>query len=127
MGNRNGPTPAHYGLEVWQEAMRLTRDIYRASAHFLADERFGLTAQIRRAAVSVASNIAEGAGRGSKAEYSKFLLIARGSLMELDTQLWLARDLFQLDDSEFRPSIERLIAKLNTLIRSKQRATEARS
>ena len=125
MGNRNGPKPAHYGLEVWQEAMRLAREIYRASADFPADERFGLTAQIRRAAVSVTSNIAEGAGRGSKAEYSRFLLIARGSLMELDTQLWLARDLFQLDDSDFRPSLERLIAKLNTLIRSKQRATEA--
>ena|SRR5690348_3576883 len=127
MGNRNGPKPAHYGLEVWQEAMRLAREIYRASAHFPADERFGLTAQIRRAAVSVASNIAEGAGRGSKAEYSRFLLIARGSLMELDTQLWLARDLFHFDDSEFRPSLERLIAKLNTLIRSKQRVAEAQS
>lgn len=121
MGNRNGPKPAHYDLEVWQEAVRLTRQIYRASTCFPADERFGLTAQIRRAAVSVASNIAEGAGRGSKAEYSRFLLIARGSLMELDTQLWLARDLFQFDDVDIRHSLERLIARLNALLHSKRR------
>ena len=120
MGNRNSPKPAHYDLEVWQESMRLAREIYRASAAFPTDERYGLTAQIRRAAVSVASNIAEGAGRGSKAEYARFLLIARGSLMELDTQLWLCRDLFQYDDGALRPLIERLTAKLNSLISSKQ-------
>jgi four helix bundle protein len=120
MGNRKSAHPAHYDLEVWQEAMRLAREIYRASVELPPDERFGLTNQIRRAVVSVASNIAEGAGRGSKAEYSRFLLIARGSLMELDTQLWLCRDLFQFDDSQLRPAIERLIAKLNSLIRSKQ-------
>jgi len=119
MGNRKNK-PAHYDLEVWQEAMRLAREIYRASADFPADERFGLTRQIRRSAVSVASNVAEGAGRGSKPEYSRFLLIARGSLMELDTQLWLCRDLFSFDDSQIRPALERLTAKLNSLIRSKQ-------
>lgn len=104
--------------------MRLTRETYRASAALPADERFGLTSQIRRAAVSIASNIAEGAGRGSPAEYARFLLIARGSLMELDTQLWLCRDLFGLDDAPLRPLIERLIAKLNSLIASKQSARE---
>lgn len=67
MGNRKN-APIHYGLEVWQEAMQLARGTYRASGDFPEGERFGLTAPIRRAAVSVASNIAEGAGRGSKAE-----------------------------------------------------------
>ena len=103
--------------------MRLAREVYRASAQLPPDERFGLTGQIRRAVVSVASNIAEGAGRGSKAEYCRFLLIARGSLMELDSQLWLCRDLFEFDDSHLRPALERLVAKLNSLIRSKRTST----
>ena len=87
------PKPTHYDLDIWKEAMRLAREVYRLSADFPADERFGLTQQVRRSAVSVASNIAEGAGRGRNAEWVQFLLVARGSLLELDTQLWLAQDL----------------------------------
>src|SRR3546814_17092087 len=92
MGSLKAEKPLDYDLEVWKDAMRLARGIYRASAGFPDDERFGLVAQIRRAAVSVASNIAEGAGRGSRLEYARHLRTARGSLMEVDTQLWLARD-----------------------------------
>src|SRR5689334_886802 len=109
MGNRRAsPRPFHYDLEVWKDAMRLAREIYRASAAFPDSERFGLTAQIRRAAVSVPSNIAEGAGRGRPAEYANHLRIARGSLMELDTQLWLARDLgFLTESSDVHALIQR--------------------
>ncbi len=121
MGNREKPRPAHYDLEVWQDAMRLARDVYRASAEFPSDERYGLTAQVRRSAVSIPSNIAEGAGRGSKAEYCRFLLIARGSLMELDTQLWIAKDLGLIEgDEAIREQIFRLAARMNRLIASKR-------
>lgn len=83
----------HYDLQLWKEAMRLAVEVLQLTSTFPADERFGLTAQLRRSAVSVPSNIAEGAARGTKAELNRFLLIARGSLAELDTQLWLAREM----------------------------------
>jgi four helix bundle protein len=120
MGSRKAQQPLHYGLDAWKDAMRLARDIYRASATFPESERFGLTAQIRRATVSVASNIAEGAGRGSRVEYARYLRIARGSLMEVDTQLWIARDLgFTADISGIQENIQRLAAMLSALIASK--------
>jgi four helix bundle protein len=80
-------------LKVWQRAMEMTLAIYRATAGFPKEELFGLTSQIRRASVSVASNIAEGYGRGSKGEYRQFLAMARGSNLELQTQLYLATEL----------------------------------
>lgn len=84
--------PKHYELDVWKEAMRLARDVYDATQAMPESERFGLQSQIRRSAVSIASNIAEGAGRGTQAEFRRFLQIARGSRTELDTQLWIAAD-----------------------------------
>lgn len=120
MDNRKAKQPLHYGLDVWKEAMRLAREVYRLSASFPDSERFGLTAQIRRCAVSVPSNIAEGAGRGTRKEYAHYLRISRGSLMELDTQLWLARDLgFFRDAGEAHQLIQRVAAMLNALITSK--------
>lgn len=124
MGNRKAIRPFHYDLDVWKDAMRLARAIYGASTGFPESERFGLFAQIRRAAVSVASNIAEGAGRGSQAEYARYLRIARGSLMEVDTQLWLARDLgFVEDVAETQALIQRIAAMLGALIASKSKAS----
>ncbi len=73
--------------------MKLAVDVYRISATFPADERFGLTSQIRRAAVSIASNIAEGAGRNTDGEFTQFLGIANGSSFELTTQLMIAVEL----------------------------------
>jgi four helix bundle protein len=80
-------------LLVWQRAIELVILVYRFSAEFPRSETYGLSAQIRRASVSVPSNIAEGYGRGSRKEYIQFLSIARGSLKELETQAILAERL----------------------------------
>jgi four helix bundle protein len=78
---------------VWQKSKSLAVEVYRATERFPNGELFGLTSQMRRASVSVASNIAEGQGRGSKPDFAKFLCMARGSLLELETQLEIAREL----------------------------------
>jgi len=80
-------------LEVWQRAIELSFSIYKLTAIFPDSERFGLTNQLRRAAVSVPSNIAEGSGRMTKGEYLQFLGHARGSVFEVETQLVIARGL----------------------------------
>ena len=80
-------------LVVWQKAMTLVTEVYRATASFPKDELFALTSQLRRAAVSVPSNIAEGQGRLSKREFHYFLGLARGSLMEVETQVQIASNL----------------------------------
>jgi four helix bundle protein len=80
-------------LTVWRRAHELTLHVYKLTASFPAEERFGLTSQIRRCTVSIASNIAEGCGRGSDAELGRFLQIAMGSASELEYQLLLAADL----------------------------------
>jgi len=80
-------------LRVWQEAMKLASEIYRTTAEFPRHELYGLSQQMRRAAVSVPSNIAEGKGHRSNREFTNFLLHARGSLLELQTQMLSAGDL----------------------------------
>jgi four helix bundle protein len=80
-------------LVVWQRAIQMTVAIYRLSVGFPKEEMYGLTSQLRRAAVSVASNIAEGYGRASRGEYKQFLGMARGSICEVQTQLTIAREL----------------------------------
>lgn len=108
-------------LIAWQKAMDLVVVIYQATTSFPADERFGLTIQTRRAAVSVPSNIAEGQGRGPGQDFVRFLSIARGSLQEVDTQLVLAVRLGFLKQSAYDPLSNLLVevAKLiNGLIRS---------
>jgi four helix bundle protein len=88
----------HYReLIGWQKAMELVQAIYRETRLFPADERFGLTLQMRRCAVSVPSNIAEGQGRGTPAEFIRFLRIANGSRQELETQIILAKNLGYID------------------------------
>jgi four helix bundle protein len=77
-------------LIAWQRAMDFVTHVYEASASFPPDERFALTSQLRRSAISIPSNIAEGQGRLSKAEFKRFLAIAHGSLREAETQLMIA-------------------------------------
>ena len=83
----------HKNLDVWARAIDLTELVYRITSALPADERFGLVSQMRRAAVSIPSNIAEGAARGSTRDFVRFLMVARGSLSELDTQLVLVERL----------------------------------
>ncbi len=80
-------------LRVWQEAMKLAEEVYAATTTFPSSELYGLTSQMRRAAVSVPSNIAEGKGHYSDPEFLRFLYHARGSLLELETQILLAQRL----------------------------------
>ncbi|HZR27449.1 MAG TPA: four helix bundle protein [Terriglobales bacterium] len=80
-------------LVVWQKSMQLVTDIYKATRTFPREEIYGLTSQIRRAAVSVPSNIAEGQGRRTASDFHNFLGHARGSLMEVETQILIAQNL----------------------------------
>ncbi len=80
----------HYKLEAWKHAMELVKLVYRWSANFPDSEKFNLAAQIRRAAVSVPSNIAEGAARQSQKDFARFINIAMGSLSEIETQYLIA-------------------------------------
>ena len=80
-------------LKIWNKAIDLSVNVYKATANFPADERFGLTSQSRRSAVSIPSNIAEGAGRNSNKEFNNFLGIANGSSYELQTQLVISNKL----------------------------------
>jgi four helix bundle protein len=89
-------------LAVWQKAMELVQEVYRCTRAFPKDEMFGLTSQMRRGAVSVPSNIAEGKGRYSNKELIQFLYKARGSLMELETQIEIARGLGYMDSQVAR-------------------------
>jgi four helix bundle protein len=108
-------------LTVWQRAVELATCIYQVTAQFPRSEIYGLTSQLRRAAVSVASNIAEGAGRGSKKEFKQFLQMARGSNCELQTQLIIASNLeFASQNQVARAeALSHEVAKmLNGLLRS---------
>jgi four helix bundle protein len=88
-------------LDVWRKAIELASQVYVATRGFPDTERFGLTSQMRRAAVSVSSNIAEGSGRSSDGEFARFIEIAYGSLMEVVSQAYIARQQGILADDEF--------------------------
>ncbi len=104
--------------------MALVEAIYRFSQAFPSTERFALTSQIRRAAVSVPSNLAEGAARRTTQDYVRFLSIARGSLSELDTQLLIAHRLgFATLSNDLTGLVDRVFAKINALIRSLEQSS----
>ena len=110
---------AHQDLLAWQESMALVREIYRLTARFPREELLVLTSQMRRAAISVPSNIAEGAARSSRKEFARFLAVARGSLSELDTQIIIAQELGYLGSSEaLRDRVDGIFRLLAGLIAS---------
>jgi four helix bundle protein len=107
----------HEKLDAWRDAMDLVTVIYRVAGAFPPHERFALTSQLKRASVSVPSNIAEGAARGSHKEFLRFLGIARGSLAEVETHFQIAERLGYVNDaSEAYDLAKKTYAKLNALI-----------
>ena len=102
-------------LIVWQKAHLLTMNVYRLTKGFPEDENYGLTSQLRRAAVSIPSNIAEGKARGSAKDYKRFLYIARGSLEEVRYQLFLSKELSYINNTDLEEQ-ESLIEEIGKLI-----------
>lgn len=106
-------TKSFKDLIVWQKAYKLVLEIYKATKNFPNHETYGLTQQMRRAAVSLPSNIAEGYGRGHKAEYNQFLSVAYGSLSELETQYLLSIDLGYINKNE---NVENLLKEVGSML-----------
>ncbi|KFF17410.1 MULTISPECIES: four helix bundle protein [Chryseobacterium] len=104
-------------LKVWKKSMALVKEVYLVSAELPAEEKFGLLSQIRRCAVSIPSNIAEGAGRNNKNEFYQFLGIAFGSTYELQTQLQLLIDLDFISEAKVVP-LKELLAEIQKMIYS---------
>jgi four helix bundle protein len=113
----NGEIRSYRDLLIWQKGMTLAKQIYAMTRAFPADERFGLTAQMRRAVVSVPSNIAEGQARHGRREFVQFLSHAEGSLAELDTQLTLAVELGYCRPSDADGSVA-TVAELQKMMAS---------
>jgi four helix bundle protein len=105
----------HKNLDVWTVSMELARTVYRLTAAYPDQERFGLVSQMRRAAVSVPSNIAEGAARDSDNEFRNFLSIARSSLSELDTQFDLSCDLGFVPEQS-RAEVDELLLRVDRML-----------
>ena len=108
---------SHRDLDVWKRSIALVSEIYSATRAFPSEEMYGLVNQLRRAAVSVPSNIAEGAARDSQKEFLRFLSISIGSLAEMETQLLIAVNLNYLpSDNLLGPEIDRIRQMLHGLI-----------
>ena len=116
----------HYNLQAWKAAMMLVKNIYQAIRGFPQEEIYGLTAQMRRAAVSIPSNLAEGAARTGRKEFAQFLSIAKGSLSELETQLLISADLGYIDPKhaifEVVEGVSRLLSGLHRSLSKSQLA-----
>jgi four helix bundle protein len=98
----------HKDLDAWKKSIEFVKDIYDKTKCFPKEELFGTTNQIRRSAVSIPSNIAEGAARNHKGEFIQFLYISLGSLSELETQLIISREIKYLDENQFKSLNEKL-------------------
>ena len=111
----------HYRLDAWKEAMTLVSFVYKVSQTFPKEEIYGLTSQLRRSAISVPSNIAEGAARHGSKEFAQFLSISMGSISELETQLLIAVDLGYLDKAspvfEILEQVSKLVSGLHNSVR----------
>lgn len=116
----------HRDLDVWKLSLDWVEAVYRCSSSWPSDERFGLISQVRRAAVSVAANIAEGAGRKGTGEFIQFIGVARGSLAEAETHLLIAGRLGYLTPDQLQPllaemeRIGRMLSTLSTRLKQRQ-------
>ena len=111
---------AHKKLDVWKKSLILVAEVYKLTQSFPREEQFGLTSQLRRASVSVISNIAEGFARSSEIETKRFLEIARSSLVEVDTQIEIALKLYYLNEKDIidlTESSNHIFAMLTKLIK----------
>ena len=106
-------TQSFKDLIVWQKSYKLVLEIYKITKDFPKSETYGLSQQMRKSAVSIPSNIAEGYGRKHKAEYNQFLYIAYGSLLELETQFLLAKDLRYVSESQI---VETLLKEVGSIL-----------
>ena len=114
----------HHDLLAWQQSIVLVKLIYRLTENFPSSELYGLTSQMRRAAVSVPANIAEGMARNSTKELLRFLAVARGSLSELDTHLVLSRELgFANSTMEMEAQLDRVLGLIGGLINSYRKSS----
>lgn len=113
----------YHELKIWQEGRKLVKTVYNISAGFPKEEMYGLTSQLRRAAISIPSNIAEGTGRKSDKEFLRFLDYAVGSLFEVETQVILANDLNFINAEDFEiiqkdiKSLIRMIVKFKGVLK----------
>jgi len=103
-----GEISSYRDLDVWKQSRFLVKNVYQLSKSFPKEEQFGLINQLRRAAISVPSNIAEGAGRNHSKDSIQFFFIARGSLYEIETQLIIAFDLEYISDSQLHEVLEHI-------------------
>ena len=115
--SRSGEMLTHKDLDIWKKGIKLVENAYKLTAHFPKEEIYGLVAQIRRAAISIPSNIAEGAARNSTKEFIQSLYIALGSLSELETQFIIAEKLEYCQSSEIAKHIEHLRRMLLNFIK----------
>lgn len=110
-------TKSFKGLVVWEKSVQVSLKIYKITKSFDKDERFGLVNQMRRCAVSIPSNIAEGSRRGTKKDFAQFLRVADGSAAELETQIIISKELYpSLDFDEINGLLEEVQKMLSTLI-----------
>jgi four helix bundle protein len=116
---------SHRNLRVWQRGITLAEEIYTATARFPSAETFGLTSQMRRAAVSVPANIAEGHARGTAGEFARSLRTARGSLAELDTHIEIARRRRYLPEVE-AVRLSRVVQELRVMVNTLSRGVRGR-
>lgn len=108
-------------LRIWQKGIEIVTDVYKLTRKFPKDELYGLTTQMRRAAVSIPSNIAEGFKRFHNKEYKQFLYISLGSAAELETHLIIARDQGMIDESDLKDLAEKLdhLSRMTTVLMNK--------
>lgn len=114
-------------LKIWEKGIDVCEEIYEMSKNFPDEEKYGLRSQIRRAAISIPSNIAEGAGRNSNKEFAQFLSISNGSCYEVQTQLILAKKFKYVNEMEAEKVLENLdeIQKMNFGLQSHLRKTQS--